>query len=319
LQNGATVAVLAAAVLLGACTSPAASTPPKPALPIAAADLRGAPAVTDLPGRFAYGGADGHIWTIDNITGARTQVTRGQGGPDFDPHWSPDGTRLLFRTERFLPPDPTSTGYNGIFVVNADGSGEHAVNPPGGGLFPEWAPEDRIVFSSPRPDGTEGLFSVRPNGTGLRDLQTYAEHITFSPDGTETLLDRNDGVGTGRQDWNIWRATAKLTGLTRLTATAGDDHFAGWSPDGDTVAFSTTRTDDGDAWLMSRDGTGQTPLVTGPGSQAAEAWLPDGRILLADYATSEPTWYLLDPDGSNARSVPQLAGQQGPVDWTAAV
>jgi hypothetical protein len=232
-------ALLGAATLLGACTSPSVPpTPdpsPRPTLPIDIASLRTVPAVTDLAGRFTYGAADGHIWTIDIASGVRTQVTHGGGGADFDPHWSSDGFMLVFRTERFRPPDPMSTGYNGIFVVNADGSAEHPVNPRGGGLFPEWSREDLIVFSSPRPDGSEGLFSVGPDGSGLRDLQIYGEHVTWSPDGTETLVDRNDSYGQRQgQDWNIWRGTKTFTSLTRLTTTAGDDHFGGWSPDAHT-------------------------------------------------------------------------------------
>jgi Tol biopolymer transport system component len=321
LQVTTATALVGAALLLGACTSPSVRPTPGPsprsALPLDIASLRVAPAVTDLAGRFAYGAADGHIWTIDIATGVRTEVTHGTDGADFDPHWSPDGSMLVFRTERFRPPDPTRTGYNGIFVINADGSAEHPVNPPGGGLFPEWSPENLIVFSSPRPDGSEGLFSVRPDGSGLRDLRTYAEHVTWSLDGTETLVDRNDTVGRG-QDWNIWRASGRFTDLTRLTTTPGDDHFGGWSPDASMIAFSTTRTDEGDVWLMQRDGTDQSPFVTGPGAQSAEAWLPDGRILVADYQTIEPAWYLLDRNGSNIRSVPQLTGLQGPVDWITA-
>ena len=137
-------ALLVATSLLAGCRAagvqPRSTQTPSqmPAAPVSVSQLEAAPTVTDLAGRFAYGTAKGDIWVVDVATGTRTQLTHGRGVIDFDPHWSPDGKQLVFRSERFHAPDPTSTGYNGIFVINADSTGEHAVNPPGGGLFPEW-------------------------------------------------------------------------------------------------------------------------------------------------------------------------------------
>lgn len=319
----ASATLLVGAVLLGtSCTSDSPSPTvlgtrpaPSPAPIIDVSDLRRASEATGLTGTFAYSGPGGHIWTLEAASGATTQVTRRYGGTDFDPHWSPDGAQLVFRTERFHAPDPTSTGYDGIFVIRADGTGEHAVNPPGGGLFPEWSPDGRsIVFSGPRSGASEGLFAVRPDGSGLRDLEFYAEHVEWSPDGIKLLLDRNSGSGA-QQNWDIWRATARLTDLTRLTDALGDDHFAAWSPDGGSIVFGTSRRDEGDVWLMRSDGTGQHPLLAGPGPQSAEGWLPDGRVLVADYGNGQPAWYLVRPDGTDLRSIPQLAGIQGPIDW----
>ena len=320
-------ALLVAACLVVGCgtvgvsprPTPSQSSTPTPsppqAGPVSVSRLTAAPTVTDLAGRFAYGTANGHIWVVDAATGKRTQVTHGRGGIDFDPHWSPDGKQLVFRSERFHAPDPTSTGYNGIFAINADGTGEHAVNPPGGGLFPEWAPDGRIVFSSPRQDGTEGLFAVQPVGTHLQDLQIYAEHIGWNPTATEVLLDRNK-LGGG-QNWDIWRVDARFGNLVQLTDAPGDDSFGGWSPDGKEIVFSTNRNGHGEVWMMNRDGANERPLLTGAGSQAAEGWLPDGRILVADNTTRTPAWYLLKPDGSGIVSLPQLDGIDGPVDFSA--
>jgi Tol biopolymer transport system component len=312
-------ALLLAASLLAGCHAAAVQPPPTPsptrAGPISVSQLKAAPTVTDLAGRFAYGTAKGDIWVVDVATGRRIQLTQSRGVIDFDPHWSPDGKQLVFRSERFHAPDPTSTGYNGIFVINADGTGEHTVNPPGGGLFPEWAPDGRIVFSSPRPDGTEGLFAVRPDGTHLQNLQIYAEGVGWNPTGTEVLLNRNN-LG-GAQNWDIWRVDAHFGNLVQLTDAPGDDGFGGWSPDGQSIVFSTKRNGHGEVWLMNRDGSDQRPLVTGAGSQAGEGWLPDGRILVADNTTDAPDWYLMKPDGSGIVALPQLHGINGPVDFSA--
>ena len=133
-------ALLLAASLLAGCQSAAVRPTPTPSRtvvgPVSVSQLKAAPTVSDLAGRFAYGTAKGDIWVVDVATGKRTQLTHGRGVIDFDPHWSPDGKQLVFRSERFHAPDPTSTGYNGIFVINADGTGEHTVNPPGRRTLP---------------------------------------------------------------------------------------------------------------------------------------------------------------------------------------
>jgi WD40-like Beta Propeller Repeat len=108
--------LLVAGILLCGCGSGGVSpTPPllpsqTPAAPASVSQLPDAPTVTDLAGWFAYGTDVGHIWVVDAATGKRTQVTHGRAGTDFDPHWSPDGKRLVFRTERFHPPDPDQHG-----------------------------------------------------------------------------------------------------------------------------------------------------------------------------------------------------------------
>jgi hypothetical protein len=45
--------------------------------------------------------------------------------------------------------------------------------------------------------------------------------------------------------------------------------------------------------------------------------LPDGRIVFAHFRGDEPLphWYLIRPDGSHLRSLPQLHGAGDPIDW----
>lgn len=145
----AVVGTLVLAAIGGGCGASShrqAAPRPQPGPAVAPVDARPA---SNLRGRIAYGGSDGHLWVLDAATGGRTQVTGGGGGNDFDPHWSPDGNRLVFRSMRFTVPDPYGIGLDGIVVIGADGTGERVISPPEGGLFPDWSPDgSTIVFST---------------------------------------------------------------------------------------------------------------------------------------------------------------------------
>ena len=75
------------------------------------------------------------------------------------PSWSPDGDRLVFKGGRRL------------FVVPAAGGEPVALTGPGYySNFPEWSPDGaRILFTSNR-GGDFDLYTVRPDGTDLRQL-----------------------------------------------------------------------------------------------------------------------------------------------------
>jgi Tol biopolymer transport system component len=75
------------------------------------------------------------------------------------PTWSPDGTKLVFKRGRQLVTMMLATRQ---IVPLTDGS--HYDN------FPQWAPKgDTIMFTSDR-DGDFELYTIRPDGTGLRRL-----------------------------------------------------------------------------------------------------------------------------------------------------
>jgi dipeptidyl aminopeptidase/acylaminoacyl peptidase len=273
--------VLAVALLAVACTGngggprQAPTQPsPAPASPAPAARTAAStPPADGLRGWIAYSTAAGDIWVMRADGSNRRQVTDA-GGHDFDPSLSPDGRRVVFRTSRgHYAPDPTGTGVEGIIVVDLDGSHQREIQPPRGGLFPDWSPDGRrIALSTLRADGTETILTMHPDGTHVHD-----------------------------------------TGVTGAEC-------AEWSPDSSRIAYYHHGGDgDFDVWVMDADGSDQQRLTSGADQESPAAWLPDGRIVYASFHADQPLprWFLMDADGTNIRSLPQLEGAADPIDWLA--
>src|SRR5689334_19337753 len=72
-------------------------------------------ALADLHGRVVFS-RRGDIWSADADGSRPRRVTSGHG-PEFDPSWSPDGWRIVYRDSR------RGINHNDeIYVMNADGS-----------------------------------------------------------------------------------------------------------------------------------------------------------------------------------------------------
>jgi dipeptidyl aminopeptidase/acylaminoacyl peptidase len=181
--------VLAVTLLAVACTGNGDGTrgpraqPSPPSVSSAASPPRAVPSpppAAGVRGLIAYSTPAGDIWVMDADGSNRRQVTRTRDPAfDFDPSLSPDGRRVVFRTSRGrYTPDPNGTGVQGIFVVDLDGSHERQIQPPRGGLFPDWSPDGRrIAFSTLRANGTETMRGRAACPGRLRDLAGLGERM----------------------------------------------------------------------------------------------------------------------------------------------
>jgi TolB protein len=286
-------------------------------VPAATSNIASPPPARDLRGLIAFSTQAGDIWVMDADGSNRRQVTRTRDPAfDFDPSLSPDGRRVVFRTSRgrYLL-DPNGTGVQGIFVIDLDGSHERQIQPPRGGLFPDWSPDGRrIAFSTVRANGTETIVTTDPDGTHLHHTGVVGgECSEWAPEGSRLAYCHHPGDG----DFDVWIMDADGSHQRRLTHTRGRDYPGAWSPDGKRLAFSSERGGNFDVFVMDADGSDQHQLTHAADQEGPVAWLPDGRIVYASSHGNQPlpTWYLMNPDGTGIRSLPQLQGAGDPIDW----
>lgn len=104
-----------------------------------------------------------------------------------------------------------------MFEVNLDGTGLRKLTP--WSLLagdPDWAPDGSAIVFTTRPlvdfdTGRSELYTVRPDGTGLRRLTAFgsngprATQPRWTPDGTANLYTRTTQSGLPRQIYAITR------------------------------------------------------------------------------------------------------------------
>lgn len=280
-------------------------------------------AKASLHGRIAYNSPAGDIWVINANGTGRRQITKSGRGVDYDPDFSPDGRRIVFRTSRGrYTRDTHGIGLEGIFVVDVRTRKTRQIQPPTGGLFPAWAPNGKwIAFSGLGGSRTlDTIHLMHPDGSGIVDLGAMGECATWSPDSSRLMYCSHAGDG----NWAVWVMNADGSQQRQLThptllqpAGSRGDYPGAWSPDGSRIVYSSDVDGDSELHVMNADGTDQRRLTRFRGADGAHAWLPDGRIVFSHYRTGDPLshWYLIQADGTGLRSLPHLKGLGAPIDW----
>ncbi len=231
-----------------------------------------------------------------------TQLTF--GGENAEAYFSSDGSQLIFQSTREgVPCDQ-------IFRMGLDGS------------------DVRMVSTG---DGRTTCGYFYPSGESIIYASTHLGGADCPPSPSFEM----GYVWAIYDTYDIFRASADGTGLTRLTDTPGYDAEATIGPDG-RVAFTSVRDGDMEIYSMNGDGTDVRRLTNRQGPDGGPFFSPDGSKIvfrgreipdgpelddyqrLLDQGLWRPTElevFVMNADGSDLRQVTDLGGASFAPFW----
>jgi Tol biopolymer transport system component len=209
--------------------------------------------------------------------------------------WSPQGDKIIFGIGSF---GAFFQGSHDLFLKPADrvdgGAQVAIINPDGTGFQELTAGSHNNAFPSFSPDGRRIVYRTFENeayGLRIMDLETRAVQVlTDAYDNFPLWSPRGDLIVFARlvhDAYEIHTIKPDGTGLKRLTYTHGNEAHLAWSPDGESIAFASSRmgfkdegvyTDApqpyGEIFVMRYDGTHVEQLTDNQWEEGTPAWQP---------------------------------------------
>lgn len=269
------------------------------------------------------------VHTIHPGTSEVTCLTCGSLGDNDGPEWSPDGQKILFISDRDHPFSFGSAGGGAgqeLYVMDANGTKQTRLT-----ISPSHATNIHAHFSN---DGKKVLWSTTTNwtwdvliadfvednnGAHLENITplthdtTWYETHDFSPDDEKILFtNTRDGLLNGEiYTMELENGEVKLEGgeVSRLTDFSGWDEHAHFSPDGEKIAWISSR--------HQRAALERFPLSGLP--PILDFWLvfpatPASFINPPVGYTTE--LYLMDVDGENIQRLTFAGGVAADNSWS---
>ncbi len=188
--------------------------------------------------------------------------------------WSADSKRLAFSVA--MPPRAYLLGT--CDVETGEGKPAKKIIHTGEGVA--WSPDGQMLAVTMRQSSGSQIALVRPNGTVVKrigDAKLLARFPQWSPDGKWILFEGQEKNKSFTSE--VWIAETDGDKVERLTPSSPADWSPCPSPDGQRVAFLSTRNCRCEVWLCDASGSNAKPIAEAePDSRLV--WSPDGKRLL---------------------------------------
>jgi Tol biopolymer transport system component len=271
-----------------------------------------------------FDGGSGEVYSVRRSGGGLINLTE-HPARDFDPAYSPDGSKIAFASTRAGVREE-------IFIMNADGSDPTQITDNGRteDTGPAFSPDGRqLVITQVLGEDADESLAIVDIATGqvtpIPDLRFPACPLplecgiegagaAWSPRGDliafhGSTFARNSEIMTVRPDGTDFRV---------LTDSPGFDGDPNWSPDGTRIAFSSDRSGNGDIYTMAADGSNLVRVTKSDRLEFGPAWSPSGQLIAFARAFTSTTFqsdiFTVTPTGKDVTRVTRVQHAQD-ADW----
>ena len=228
---------------------------------------------------------------------------------DVQPEFSPDGTTLVFSSDRL--------GNYDIWQVAADGSGlAQLTDDPADDLDPTYSPDgSQILFDSYRRGSPARLYLMTAAGADEREIPVTAAGGIFpawSRDGMQIAF----ACGSAGNRVGICVMDAQgMSARILVDSLDAREWEPSWSPDGTRIAFVSDADGDDEIYVIDVATRVTEQLTDNDVPDAGPAWSPDGSRIAFDSRADDIEIHVMDADGGNAIRLTYSDGAVAP-SWS---
>lgn len=205
---------------------------------------------------------------VANADGSGQRILTNDPADDAFPRWSPDGTQIVFHSNR-------NDSQFDVYVINVTGGVANQITDSSlNDLGPSFSPDgSRIIFHRQVSRSVRELFMMNADGSAERQVTNLNRSTMFaswSPDGqqlvTHTAINGN---------WQLVLIDPNSGTPTQITFDDRDSFYPKWSPNGEWIAYHAQASDGNrNLFFVSADGTQQVQVTDFPQQERMPDWQP---------------------------------------------